>query len=178
MPYYAKKVNIVVIVAHTQLFAIVSIRPFIVHVTVQRELLKRIYGVFYPWAKKDNYVMNLVEKINGSCVIYTNSTEKVNRVIVEFLLKMCPLERNFIKLESSDIIADYLARDLEIIDEVLPKYTVITVGNLVMPNKQEVNLVAQFIKDHRRESQFIVVCYNRVDLQKYAKSLHLQEYSL
>ena len=35
MPYYAKKVNIVVIVAHTQLFAIVSIRPFIVHVTVQ-----------------------------------------------------------------------------------------------------------------------------------------------
>ena len=35
MPYYAKKVNIVVIVAHTQLFAIVSIRPFIVQVTVQ-----------------------------------------------------------------------------------------------------------------------------------------------
>ena len=35
VPYYAKKVNIVVIVAHTQLFAIVSIRPFIVHVTVQ-----------------------------------------------------------------------------------------------------------------------------------------------
>ena len=35
MPYYAKKVNIVVIVAHTQLFAIVSIRPFIVLVTVQ-----------------------------------------------------------------------------------------------------------------------------------------------
>ena len=35
MPYYAKKVNIVVIVAHTQLFAIVSVRPFIVQVTVQ-----------------------------------------------------------------------------------------------------------------------------------------------
>ena len=35
MPYYAKKVNIVVIVAHTQLFAIVSIFPFIVQVTVQ-----------------------------------------------------------------------------------------------------------------------------------------------
>lgn len=35
VPYYAKKVNIVVIVAHTQLFAIVSIRPFIVQVTVQ-----------------------------------------------------------------------------------------------------------------------------------------------
>ena len=35
VPYYAKKVNIVVIVAHTQLFAIVSVRPFIVQVTVQ-----------------------------------------------------------------------------------------------------------------------------------------------
>ena len=35
VPYYAKKVNIVVIVAHTQLFAIVSIFPFIVQVTVQ-----------------------------------------------------------------------------------------------------------------------------------------------
>ena len=37
VPYYAKKVNIVVIVAHTQLFAIVSVRPFIVHVTVQTQ---------------------------------------------------------------------------------------------------------------------------------------------
>ena len=35
VPYYAKKVNIVVIVAHTQLFAIVSVRPFIVLVTLQ-----------------------------------------------------------------------------------------------------------------------------------------------
>ena len=35
LAYYAKKVNIVVIVAHTQLFAIVSVRPFIVQVTVQ-----------------------------------------------------------------------------------------------------------------------------------------------
>ncbi len=35
VPYYAKKVNIVVMIAHTELFAIVSIRPFIVHVTVQ-----------------------------------------------------------------------------------------------------------------------------------------------
>ena len=37
VPYYAKKVNIVVIVAHTQLFAIVSIRPFIVLVTLQTQ---------------------------------------------------------------------------------------------------------------------------------------------
>lgn len=37
VPYYAKKVNIVVIVAHTQLFAIVSVRPFIVLVTVQTQ---------------------------------------------------------------------------------------------------------------------------------------------
>ena len=145
---------------------------------VQRELLKKIYGVFYPWAKYDSRLRDLVDKMHGSCVIYTNSVEKVNRVIVEFLLREAPLYKNFIKIDSSDIIADYLARDMQIIDEVLPDYTIVEVGNLAMPNKQEVNLVAQFIKDYWRSSQFIVVCYNRIEFQKYSKLLHLQEFVL
>lgn len=147
-------------------------------VCVQKSLLRRIYGVLYPWSTRDVKIVELAKKLKPSCVIYPTSKEKARRVVLEFLLMNDPLVRNFVLFSSSDLIADYLSREEQLIDEVLPAFTVIEVGNLSMPNKQEMNLVLQFIKDRRNASKFIVLSYNRMEFQKYAREIRLKEYAL
>ena len=48
-------------------------------------------------------------------------------------------------------------------------------GNLMMPNKQELNLVSQFIKNNRGRTTVIVISYNRAEFMRHAKVLGLRE---